>query len=601
MPVHTDTLRPIYVHKPLRIPAGTSSTRIVILDPDGPVNQATVTLTTPDHQLITARSAPDGTATLELTRAIPGNAHLTVTASNHRPLNDSIIIQTDQKITIVNYQFIDSTGDANGFISAGETFTIRFYIKNLSPNPLSSLRARLTTESPLLTVEQDIGLLPVLPPETITPVRLFLVRTSPDAFNGDYGLCTLTITEATGAFTQFPLIVQFSEPVLKITDYYLVPQIPVTDTCALFLKIANTGLAPAPRSTGTVFNPDLNQNLNLITPGLLIPPLPPGETAWSLVPCRFTALTDPIRLGINLVSGRFVFSDTLTIPLQTDRLMNRFDSIPEDWSVTGINGSWYLTAGRFHSPPYSIHAGNADSSYPPNCTCALLSPQLRIPGSATLSFWCSYELSTYGTDGLYCIIIRAGQEETLDFIGAGGALRRNPTSDLPSSKLNDPDWHSGQLPPAGNGEWVKFHYDLSYLTPGAPIRLKFVFVSDPDPETAAGFYLDDIQIQPADSVRTQPPETTRLLTNFPNPFRARTTVFLGLAAPGFVNLSIYSTTGARIRTLIAENKPAGYYSVAWDGTDETGTPVPAGVYFLRLNIDRLPPGRIQRKIIKTKR
>ncbi|MGC8798071.1 MAG: C25 family cysteine peptidase [candidate division WOR-3 bacterium] len=584
MPVHTDTLSPLYLHKPLRLPSAASSVKMVVLDPAGAVNQATVTLTAPDCPPLTATSAPDGTVTFELPRALLGTAYLTVTAPNHRPLTDSIPVQPDQKITIVSYQLIDSTGDANGYISAGETFTIRLYIKNISPSPLYSIRVRLATESPLLTIEQDFGFIPVLPPETIIPVRLFLVRTAPDALNGSCALCTITITDSTGVFNQFPLNIQFSQPVLKIIGYNLISPPISPDTCALFLKITNTGLTPAPPSTGTVFNPDWNQKLTLITPGIILPPVSPAETVWSLVPCRFTARTDPLRLGINLVSGRFAFSDTLTINLRTEQLFNNFDSGPGNWSISGANGSWFLTAERYYSPRFSIHAGNPDAGYPPNCTCLLLSPEFKLPNRAVLSFLGSFELPTYGTDGIYCLIITPDREETLDFIGAGGALKEK-----------------GRLSPTGSLKWVKFSYDLSFLEPGAPMRLKFVFVSDSQSESAAGFYLDDIQVQTGDSAWSQLPKTTRLLGSFPNPFGTRTTIFFALATPGFVKLSVYTSAGSLIRTLIAENIAPGYHSLAWDGTTETGTRVPAGVYFLQLEAGHLPPGRVHRKIIKAGR
>lgn len=605
MPIHTDTLGPLYIHKPLSIPTGSTITRVIILDPSGPVNQATVTLTTPEHKQFTTLTRPDGSAIIQSSCDTSGTAYLTVTAPNHRPLTDSLTIRYSQNLSLVDYQFIDSTGDANGYISAGETFTICFFLKNNGQTPLYSLRCRLTTDSPLLTAEQDFGFIPVLPPETIIPARLFLVRTSPFGSNGEYGLCTLTITESTGAFSQFPVSIQFSEPVLKVLNYYLIPQQNPFDTWALFLKITNAGLAPAPSVTGTIFNPNLTQNLKLITPGLIFPPLPPGETAWSLVSCRFTSQEDAVRLGVNLVSGRFTFSDTFNLNLANAGTFIGFDSGLEDWSVSGNNGLWYITAKRFNSEPFSIHPGHPDELYPPNCTCLLVSPKFLLPNRPVLSFNCSYEVPIYGTDGLYCIISTGQKEETLDFIGAGGALGEDLITDLkesqgvktPKDKKRPPALLTG---PEKKG-WVRFHYDLSFIPPGESAQLKFVFVSDPEPDTVAGFYLDDIYIKTADSVSILPATTTQLIGNFPNPFRTNTTVFLALSSASHIKLAVYNTSGRVVRTLVCEDKPAGYYSIPWDGTDEAKAPVPAGVYFIRLVMDHLPPGRIQRKVIKIKR
>jgi len=37
-----------------------------------------------------------------------------------------------------------------------------------------------------------------------------------------------------------------------------------------------------------------------------------------------------------------------------------------------------------------------------------------------------------------------------------------------------------------------------------------------------------------------------------------------------------------VRTLVSARQPAGRYQVQWDGRDEAGQTVPAGIYFYRL-------------------
>ena len=43
--------------------------------------------------------------------------------------------------------------------------------------------------------------------------------------------------------------------------------------------------------------------------------------------------------------------------------------------------------------------------------------------------------------------------------------------------------------------------------------------------------------------------------------------------------------GEEVLTLVNENKPAGIYSVSWDGKDDQGYVVPSGVYFYKLISD----------------
>ena len=52
--------------------------------------------------------------------------------------------------------------------------------------------------------------------------------------------------------------------------------------------------------------------------------------------------------------------------------------------------------------------------------------------------------------------------------------------------------------------------------------------------------------------------------------------------PGRTELAIYGVTGRRVRSLLEEDLPAGTHRAAWDGRDDAGDQVPAGVYFLMM-------------------
>jgi hypothetical protein len=78
------------------------------------------------------------------------------------------------------------------------------------------------------------------------------------------------------------------------------------------------------------------------------------------------------------------------------------------------------------------------------------------------------------------------------------------------------------------------------------------------------------------------PAATGLSSAMPTPFRSETTFELALARGGPVTLALYGVDGRRIRTLVSEERPAGMYRVAWDGRDDDGRAVAAGLYFARL-------------------
>ena len=73
----------------------------------------------------------------------------------------------------------------------------------------------------------------------------------------------------------------------------------------------------------------------------------------------------------------------------------------------------------------------------------------------------------------------------------------------------------------------------------------------------------------------------------PNPFGEQTHISYQLSSPSPVGLKVYNITGQAVKVLgkahgSAPLQPAGAYQVVWNGRDERGRKVPAGVYLIRL-------------------
>ena len=81
------------------------------------------------------------------------------------------------------------------------------------------------------------------------------------------------------------------------------------------------------------------------------------------------------------------------------------------------------------------------------------------------------------------------------------------------------------------------------------------------------------------------PTTFDLSQNYPNPFNPGTEIKYSLASPGKVTLQVFNMLGQKVKTLIYENKPAGDFSVSWDGKDELQTSVASGIYFYKLEVN----------------
>jgi hypothetical protein len=78
------------------------------------------------------------------------------------------------------------------------------------------------------------------------------------------------------------------------------------------------------------------------------------------------------------------------------------------------------------------------------------------------------------------------------------------------------------------------------------------------------------------------PAHTALRMAFPNPFERSTTVVLSLAKSGPASVRVFDVAGRTVRTLMAGVQPAGERQLAWDGRDDNGARLGAGVYMLRL-------------------
>lgn len=79
------------------------------------------------------------------------------------------------------------------------------------------------------------------------------------------------------------------------------------------------------------------------------------------------------------------------------------------------------------------------------------------------------------------------------------------------------------------------------------------------------------------------PATLTLHGTFPNPFSSETVISFSLPEAGDASLRVYDMTGRIIRTIADGEMAAASHSLIWDGRDDSGNTVAAGVYFCRLD------------------
>ena len=80
------------------------------------------------------------------------------------------------------------------------------------------------------------------------------------------------------------------------------------------------------------------------------------------------------------------------------------------------------------------------------------------------------------------------------------------------------------------------------------------------------------------------PYSYSLKNNYPNPFNPTTTIEYSVAEISDVNISIYDASGRFVKNLVSsQHVPGDDYQVNWNGTNENGTTVAAGMYFYKIN------------------
>jgi beta-glucanase (GH16 family) len=118
---------------------------------------------------------------------------------------------------------------------------------------------------------------------------------------------------------------------------------------------------------------------------------------------------------------------------------------------------------------------------------------------------------------------------------------------------------------------------------------------------AATYYCDDMVLVRLDGQTgiggrdgADVPQQSSLEQNYPNPFNPSTRIEYTVAGAGETgaggsglgtsrtSLIVYDVLGKEVAVLVNEQKPAGVYSVVWDGKDSRGRQLSSGVYLCRL-------------------
>jgi hypothetical protein len=232
-----------------------------------------------------------------------------------------------------------------------------------------------------------------------------------------------------------------------------------------------------------------------------------------------------------------------------------FDDIESgtgEWTHSGPGDNWHTTEHKSYSPSHSWYCGLEGTwQYTNNNNSSLISPYFVVTPGGPLRFWHQYRLET-----------------NYDF----GYLEIDNGSGW---------WHKiGEF----NGmmtTWSQFSYPLAAYD-GQTVKIRFRLASDAG-LVLEGWYIDDVfgTMLGIHDTETNPPLKAISLNISPNPFSRLVQINYQIPYNQEIfSIMIYDASGRSVREF--NSTPIQSNSLIWDGTDEKGLDVPAGIYFVRL-------------------
>jgi hypothetical protein len=118
-----------------------------------------------------------------------------------------------------------------------------------------------------------------------------------------------------------------------------------------------------------------------------------------------------------------------------------------------------------------------------------------------------------------------------------------------------------------------------------------VFVTMPDSVININFNFPTTAVEDENDQTTRRPAEFELSQNYPNPFNPETEIEYALKKTGHVTLYIYNVLGEKVKTLLDQNQPAGFYQINWDGKNDNGKPISSGIYLYKLEVNGFSEAR----------
>jgi len=116
-----------------------------------------------------------------------------------------------------------------------------------------------------------------------------------------------------------------------------------------------------------------------------------------------------------------------------------------------------------------------------------------------------------------------------------------------------------------------------------------------DTERTASFYYTGGLVAVGDRIT---PAETRLLPPSPNPLSRSSALRFDLARGGRVRLEVFDINGRRVALVADRAFDPGRYRLDWNGRDDGGARLGAGLYFVRMSGPGLAPRSVRLAVVR---
>jgi hypothetical protein len=485
----------------------------------------------------------------------PGLAQLVITRQNRIPIIEDIEIIPNAGPYVIVSDFVIND-DNNNIPEYNEVITLDVTFENVGIEDATNLNATFSTNDNFVTITSntvDIG--DITAGSTVTIPDAFEIDIADDIPDQHQIFFDVEIVGTSTWNSTINII--FNAPTFEIGNMIINDSggngiLDPGETAILSVPLTNIGHA----TSQEIFTQLINGTPNLITlieDSFNLTGLAPEEEGYADFDIEVDEDIEPGTIAILdfiATSSGYNFSNTfyLTLGLVVEDFeTGDFSMYP--WEFSG-NADWTIDSYDPYEGSFCGKSGIIDH----NQTSSLV---------LTLDITCDSEISFYRKTS--CEEVGSSTGNYYDYLVffVDGVEMNKWAGETPWGEVIF-DVTAGEH----TLEWM-YHKDVGIVSGADCVWVDYIVFPPFEPEVST----DNMSVIPS---------IIKLCGNHPNPFNPSTTITYSLNKDLKITLEIYNIKGQKVRTLVNKEQSAGYYSVIWNGKDNSSKAAASGLYFYKM-------------------